>query len=91
MPGLLTRAERHGAHRLHLFRARDERREPHRPAGRETRAVTELVAIATAVLGALWVSAAVGLADTSWWWLLVIAASLGFLGLALAAIAGRHR
>ena len=52
----------------------------------ETRAVTALVAIATATLGALWVCAAIGLADTSWWRTVVVLAAVAFLGVALAAI-----
>ena len=58
---------------------------------REARAVTSLVAIATAAFGALWICAAAGLADAAWWHTLLFATVVGFALVCVATVTGIRR
>lgn len=91
MPGSLVHDGRHGTHRFHLVpvsrpvvRRRGAQRSPR--AVREARAVTALVAVATAVFSALWICAAVGLADASWWRVVVVGSAVAFASVAIASL-----
>ena len=89
MPGLLVHDGRHGIHPFHLVHVpRGRSVSAHRPPRvvREARAVGALVAVATTVLSALWVCAAVGLADASWWRLLVVGAAVAFAAAGIASL-----
>lgn len=91
MPGSLVHDGRHGSHRFHLVpgsRPIAQGRAAHRSplAVREARAVTALVAVATAVFSALWICAAVGLADASWWRVVVVGCTVAFASAAIALL-----
>lgn len=90
MPGSLVHDGRHGTHRFHLgpvshpFPRSRAQRSP--LAIREARAVTALVAVATAVFSVLWICAAVGLADASWWRVVVVGCAVAFASAAIASL-----
>ena len=82
----LVHGAHRGFHRHHLALPRQARAETSPIALREARAVAALIAVETAVLGALWVCVAAGLADTAWWRMLVVLAVIAFAGLAFALL-----